>query len=128
MQLDKKHADYVRELRQKTGMSRSALALKLGLSVRTIQMVEIAHQRLGKAALSALEGMAKGTSPPTESASARHESSQPHGVSQTREIIRVMLRKECVEMGKAIAETAGCSLDDAMEFVVKNEIKKGAQQ
>jgi len=122
---DQQHADYVRGLRQKTGLSRAALASKLGLSVRTIQMVEIAHQRLGKAALSALESMAKGNGHPMESPAAGHEPSQPHSVTQTREIIRVMLRKECVEKGKSIAETAGCSLEDAMEFVVKNELKKG---
>lgn len=122
---DQKHADYVRSLREKTGMSRAQLAAKLGLSVRTIQMVEIAHQRLGGAALKSLEAMASSGIRDSGSEYAIRDLGEGDGVSQMRQVIRIMLRDESLAKGRAIAATAGCAIEDAMEFVVKNELKKG---
>lgn len=127
----KEEGQLVRQRRESLGLDRATLASRLGLSEKTIQMAELGTQRLGAAANRLLEGLAKsggkrevlatmeiGEGGGGEGYSIR--SPNPSMIS----IIRVVLKEENQRKAQAAARSIGCSVEQAMELVVRNELEK----
>lgn len=128
----KRHGETVRKLREGMGLDRAQLGKRLGLVGSTVQKVELGHQRLGKPAQRALDALCKGSK--GEGGGVLMEMDElrdiggGYGDNKTlplKDILRIVMRDDCRSRAVAIARTAECPLEDAMELVLKAELKKG---
>lgn len=129
----KEEGTKLRLRRESLGLDRAGLARRLGLSEKTIQMAELGTQRLGSAACLLLDGIAQAGGKgdvlaPMEigeggggSGGYSNKSPSPSVIS----IIRIVMKDENVRKAQSAARAIGCTVEHAMELVVRNELEKG---
>ena len=115
---EKKFGAALMAWREKSGLSRDALAQKLGVEEKTVQHVELGYQRLGKAARKLAEQVMGTTSPDA--------AIYPHDIDYQvlDAIIAIFVDSENQKRAKVVSDTLSIPIERAWKLLISEKIRQ----